>query len=173
MAPDDGKNRGGRRSAAKELRKARESREAYFALPEDDPKRKKKWTFEFKIYKDDSVRVGNKRRYLAAHRWDWRPSRNFMLSAMESVLYSGSNAGLSLKYLNPLHPFTFVVDNRPKNEENNGFVTGLLWAQFKRLTVHAQMMVDDFKEIDEVGSTAKIPAAEHSFEARDNVAKMH
>lgn len=93
---------------------------------------------------DDSVRVGNRRRYLASHRWDWRPSRHFMLSAMESVLYSGSNAGLSLKYLNPLHPFTFVVDNRPKNEENNGFVAGLMWAQFQKLTLHAQMMVDDF-----------------------------
>ena len=101
---------------------------------------------------DDSVRVGNRRRYLAAHRWDWRPSRHFMLSAMESVLYSGTNAGLSLKYLNPIHPFTFVVDNRPKNEENNGFVTGLLWAQVQRLTVHAQMMVDDFNARGESGN---------------------
>ncbi len=101
---------------------------------------------------DDSVRVGNRRRYLAAHRWDWRPSRHFMLSAMESVLYSGSNAGVSLKYLNPLHPFTFVVDNRPKNEENNGFVAGLMWAQFNRLTIHAQLMADDFNARGESGN---------------------
>ena len=75
-----------------------------------------------------------------------------MLSAMESVLYSGSNAGISLKYLNPLHPFTFVVDNRPKNEENNGFVAGLMWAQFNRLTIHAQLMADDFNARGESGN---------------------
>ena len=101
---------------------------------------------------DDSVRVGNRRRYLAAHRWDWRPSRHFMLRAMESVLYSGPNTGVSLKYLNPLHPFTFVVDNRPKNEENNGFVTGLVWAQLQRLTLHGQLMIDDFNARGESGN---------------------
>ena len=101
---------------------------------------------------DDTVRVGNRRRYLAAHRWDWRPSRHFMLSAMESVVYSGPGAGVSLKYLNPLHPFTFVVDNRPKNEENNGFVTGLVWAQIKRLTLHGQLMIDDFNSRGESGN---------------------
>ena len=100
---------------------------------------------------DDSVRVGNKRRYLAAHRWDFRPSRRFMLTAMESALYSGDNAGVSLKYLNPLHPFTFVVDNIPKNDENNGFVTGLIWAQLKRLTLHGQLMVDDVDSRGESG----------------------
>ena len=92
---------------------------------------------------DDSVRVGNRRRYLAAHRWDYRPTRGFMVSFMESVLYSGANAGLSLKYLNPMHPFLFVVDNTPKNDENNGFLAGLLWAQVGRLTLHGQLMVDD------------------------------
>ena len=100
---------------------------------------------------DDSVRVGNKRRFLAAHRWDWRPSRRFVLSAMESAIYSGKNSGVSLKYLNPLLPFTFVVDNIPKNDENNGFVAGLIWAQFKRLTLHGQFMVDDVDSRGESG----------------------
>ena len=92
---------------------------------------------------DDTVGVGNRRRYLAAHRWDWRPSRRLSVSILESVVYSGAHAGLSLKYLNPLHPAIVVVDNRPKNEENNGMVAGLVWAQTGRLTVHGQLMVDD------------------------------
>lgn len=94
---------------------------------------------------DDTVRVETRRRYLAAHRWDYRPSRRLLISFMESVLYSGANATLSLKYFNPVHPFAFVVDNSPKNEENNGFVAGLLWAQLGRLTVHGQLTVDDIR----------------------------
>jgi hypothetical protein len=91
----------------------------------------------------------SKRRYLAAHRWDWRPSPYFMISAMESAVYSGKNTGVSLKYLNPLHTFTFVIDNIPKNDENNGFIAGLVWAQYKRLTAHGQWMVDDFDALGE------------------------
>ncbi len=93
---------------------------------------------------DDSVRVGNKRRFLAAHRFDWRPSRRLALTGMESAIYSGRNAGVSLKYLNPVHAYVFLVDNRPKNDENNGFVGGMLWAQAHRFTLHGQFMVDDF-----------------------------
>ena len=93
---------------------------------------------------DDTVRVGNRRRFLAAHRFDWRPSPRLSLSAIEAVLYSGANAGGSLKYLNPLHALVFVEDNTPKNEENNGFVAGLLWAQRPPFTLHAQLLIDDF-----------------------------
>ncbi|GIV62275.1 MAG: hypothetical protein KatS3mg044_1141 [Rhodothermaceae bacterium] len=93
---------------------------------------------------DDSVRAGSERRYLAAHRFDWRPSENVLLSLMESALYSGAGSGLSLKYLNPLHPFLFVVDNRPKNDENNGLFAGLLWLRLGRVTVHGQLLMDDF-----------------------------
>ena len=94
---------------------------------------------------DDTVRTASTRRFFAAHRWDWRPSKKFMISFMESAIYSGASSSLSLKYLNPLHPFTFVVDNTPKNDENNGFLGGLMWAQFKRFTLHGQLFVDDIQ----------------------------
>ena len=94
---------------------------------------------------DDTVRTMSTRRFFAAHRWDWRPSKKFMISFMESAIYSGIGSGVSLKYLNPLHPFTFVVDNVPKNDENNGFLGGLMWAQFRRLTLHGQLYIDDIK----------------------------
>ena len=94
---------------------------------------------------DDTVRTVSTRRFFAAHRWDWRPSKKFMISFLESAIYSGIGSGISLKYLNPLHPFTFVVDNVPKNDENNGFLGGLMWAQYRKLTLHGQLYVDDIK----------------------------
>ncbi len=93
---------------------------------------------------DDTVRAATTRRYLAAHRWDYRPSQRFAISLMESAIYSGPSSGLSLKYLNPMHAFAFVVDNSPKNDENNGFLAGMLWAQAGGVTVHGQLMIDDF-----------------------------
>ncbi len=94
---------------------------------------------------DDSVQFRSNRRFHAAHRWDYRPTQKFMLSLMESAIYSGASSSLSLKYLNPVNSFTFVVDNAPKNDDNNGFLAGLLWAQFKRLTFQGQLMVDDIR----------------------------
>ena len=94
---------------------------------------------------DDSVRLGNTRRFMAAHRWDYRPTKRFMVSFMEAAVYSGASSSFSPKYFNPLHPFTFVVDNTPKNDENNGMLAGLLWAQWKRLTLHGQLLVDDIR----------------------------
>ena len=83
-------------------------------------------------------------RYLAAHRFDWRPSRKVALTVLESAIYSGENADLSLGYLLPTQVFTFFVDNTPKNTENNGFVAGMLWAQWRAWTLSGQVLIDDF-----------------------------
>jgi hypothetical protein len=93
---------------------------------------------------DDSVRSGSERRYVAAHRFDWRPSRHLGLTLLEATLFSGPNSGPSLRYLNPLHPVVIELDNRPKNDENNGLVAAMLWAQTGRITLYGQLMVDDF-----------------------------
>lgn len=96
------------------------------------------------------------RRYISAHRLDWRPSKHFAMTFMESALISGPNAGLSLRYLNPLSNFVLMVDNSPKNEENNGLIAGILWMQKNDLTVHGQLLIDDLdlKFGDEPGSVA-------------------
>lgn len=49
---DDGRSRGGRRSAAKELRKAKASFDAWVAAGKDPGD----WSYGFSIYKDDEVR---------------------------------------------------------------------------------------------------------------------
>ncbi len=94
---------------------------------------------------DDSVKFVSVRRFHAAHRWDFRPTRKFMISFLESAIYSGAASSLSLKYLNPVNPFTFVVDNVPKNDDNNGFLAGQLWAQYRNVTIQGQLMIDDIR----------------------------
>ncbi len=91
----------------------------------------------------DSVVSGSERRLLVAHRFDWRPSRHFQLTALESTLFSGPGTSLSPRLLNPMHAWGFESDNRPKNDENNGLLGGLVWMNFGRLTVHGQILIDD------------------------------
>lgn len=90
---------------------------------------------------------GGIRRYVSAHRIDWRPTPHLTLSFMESILFSGPNAGLTLKQLNPLLTYLFEIDNQPKNDENNGFIAGLLWAQLGRVTLYSQFMLDDLDRL--------------------------
>ncbi|HET6568832.1 MAG TPA: hypothetical protein VFG50_12770 [Rhodothermales bacterium] len=96
------------------------------------------------------------RRFVAAHRLTWRPTRNFLLSFMESTLYSSPGAGFSLKYLNPLHNFAFEVDNTPKNDENNGFIAGLLWAYARPVTITGQLLIDDLDVMRQTGEPGSI-----------------
>ncbi len=93
---------------------------------------------------DDSVASGSERRWMAAHRLDWRPSPRLQISVQEAVLYSGAGTGLSLKYLNPTQFLILAVDNRPKNDENNGIVGVSVWAQSAGWTLESQLMFDDF-----------------------------
>ncbi len=98
----------------------------------------------------DSV-VASVRRYLAAHRFDWRPSPHLALSVMESSIYSGRSSGFSLKFLNPLVLHAFAVDGRPKNDENNGLLAGMLWARAGAWTLQGQLLVDDIDLMNETG----------------------
>jgi hypothetical protein len=91
----------------------------------------------------DSVTAGSEKRFLVSHRLDWRPSRHVQITALESTLFSGPNTSLSLKMLNPAHAWGFESDNKPKNDENNGLLGGLVWLNFGRLTIHGQMLMDD------------------------------
>ncbi len=105
----------------------------------------------------DSVRSGSVRRYLSAHRLDWRPTRNVAISLMESTVWSGASAGLSLKFFNPLILHALAVDGRPKNDENNGVLAAMAWAQYKAWTFQGQWLLDDadlLNESDEPSSIA-------------------
>ena len=105
---------------------------------------------------DDTLSVIPDRRFLVAHRFDWRPTPRFILSAQESVIFSGPTATPSPLWLNPMHAWGFEVDQTPKNDEVNGQLAGSLWFMIGRLTAFGQITVDD---IDLSGS------ADGSFEA--------
>lgn len=96
------------------------------------------------------------RRYVAAHRFDWRPSRGVAVSLMESTVYSGRSSGFSLKFLNPLVLHAFAVDGRPKNDENNGLLAGILWAQHRAWTLHGQLLIDDVDLMRASGEPASL-----------------
>ncbi len=104
----------------------------------------------------DSVRSGSIRRYLSAHRLDWRPSRNVAISLMESTILSGSSAGLSLKFFNPLILHALAVDGRPKNDENNGLLAGMAWAQYRAWTFQGQVLLDDADLLNQSGEPSSI-----------------
>jgi hypothetical protein len=92
----------------------------------------------------DSVLSGSRRRYLAAHRIDWRPTRSLALTLSESAVISGTGTGFSLKYLNPVQFAFLAVDNRPKNDENNGLLAAMLWWRLRATTLSLQFLADDF-----------------------------
>lgn len=104
----------------------------------------------------DSVRSGSIRRYLSAHRLDWRPSRRIAISLMESTVWSGASAGLSLKFFNPLILHALAVDGRPKNDENNGLLAAMAWAQYKAWTFQGQWLLDDADILNQSGEPASI-----------------
>ena len=92
----------------------------------------------------DRSREGSLRRYLAAHRLDWRPAPWLVIAGIETMIYSGSNASLSLPALLPTSVLSFLNDGAPKNTENNGLVGGLFWLQRGRVTATGQLAFDDF-----------------------------
>jgi hypothetical protein len=92
---------------------------------------------------DDSVSVGSDRRWLAAHRVDIRLNRGWSVALMHATLYSGPGSGLSLKYMNPFNISLFSVDNRPKNDENNGYLGAEVRHAGPQGLFMVQVMLDD------------------------------
>ncbi len=84
------------------------------------------------------------KRFVMAHRLEYRPSPRFTISVEEAVLFSGPGAGFSPKYLNPLQPLILETDNTPKNDENNLLLAGTMRWQPGLWTFQGQAMLDDF-----------------------------
>jgi hypothetical protein len=92
----------------------------------------------------DRSREPSLRRYLAAHRIDWRPSRKVVVTGLESMMISGNGASAPLAALLPTAVYSFLNDGPPKNNEHNGLLGGHLWFQVGRTTVSGQVLFDDF-----------------------------
>ena len=92
----------------------------------------------------DRSREPTLRRYVAAHRLDWRPSPRVTIAALESMMISGNGTSPPLSALLPTALYAFLNDGPPKNNEYNGLIGGLVWAQAGRTTLSAQLLMDDF-----------------------------
>jgi hypothetical protein len=103
------------------------------------------------IFMGETFQEGSKNRFITIHRINIHPIPNLRLSFFESILYSGENSGISLKYSNPLLLYSFVSDNYPKNDENNLLIGGALWAQIKQFTFNGQLLLDDLQHTYDFG----------------------
>lgn len=91
----------------------------------------------------DSVRSGSIRRMLAAHRLSFVASSRWTVGLSHSTLYSGPNAGFSLKFANPFNVALYEVDNRPKNDENNGMIGAFVAFRGDHTMAHGELILDD------------------------------
>jgi hypothetical protein len=95
------------------------------------------------VFSGRGFKDGNVRRFVFAHRIDWRPKPSLTLTVFEGDLVSGSNAGLSLKYLQPFHAVFFEQDNTPKNFENNLMVGAGFHYHKGKISATGQFILDD------------------------------
>lgn len=91
----------------------------------------------------DSVRTGSIRRFVAAHRVSFRIGSKWRAGLSHATLYSGPSSGWSFKFLNPFNVALWEVDNRPKNDENNGMVGAFVHFRNDRTRVRAELLLDD------------------------------
>ena len=96
------------------------------------------------------------RRYLVAHRIDWRPRPWLTVTFVETMLYSGLGSSISLPAALPSALYVFLNDGPPKNNENNNIIGGILTLQRGRVLVSGQFALDDLDILDanEPGSLA-------------------
>jgi hypothetical protein len=94
---------------------------------------------------------GAKNRFISIHRLNIHPFPKLRFSFFESILYSGNNTGLSLKYSNPLLMHVFVSDNFPWDDTNNLLIGGMVWTQFMNITLNGQLLIDDFEHTTNEG----------------------
>lgn len=92
----------------------------------------------------DGSREAPLRRFVYAHRLDWRPRPWLLVAGIESMLTSGAGQSLSLPAMMPGSVLSFLNDGPPVNAANNGIVGGIVWVQRGPVTVTGQLAMDDF-----------------------------
>lgn len=96
----------------------------------------------------ENARGATLRRFLVAHRIDWRPRPWLTIAFMEQMLSSGQDATLSFPAIIPTSLHVFLNDSPPKNYENNNIIGGLFSVQRGRVSVTGQLAMDDFDVLD-------------------------
>lgn len=114
----------------------------------------------------DSVRSGSTRRMLASHRLTFVANSRWTIGLSHATLYSGTGSGLSLKFANPFNVALWEVDNRPKNDENNGLVGAFFSFRSSRTMANGELLFDD---VDILNGNEPASMAAHISVARQAV----
>ncbi len=86
---------------------------------------------------------GAKSRFVSLKRFTWQPSENLTLSYKEAILYSGTNATWSPRYMVPTSLYVFLADNAPRNDQINLLFGGSIQWISGNWMVYSELMVDD------------------------------
>jgi len=103
------------------------------------------------IWHDDGARRYLARRYFAAHRLDWVPSRRLEIGVMDAVLYGGDARPMEGHYLNPLLPFyasqyNAGSDANPDFQDDNVLIGfDVRWNPSPGWALYGELLVDDYR----------------------------
>ena len=114
----------------------------------------------------DSVQSGSTRRMLATHRLTFAASDTWTLGLTHATLYSGPGSGFSLKFANPFNVALWEIDNRPKNDENNGLVGAFFSYRGERTMANGEVLLDD---IDILNGKEPASLAAHAGVSRRSI----
>lgn len=90
---------------------------------------------------------GNVKRWLSAHRLDWRPSDDLLLAVTEQVVYGGENRSFDFRLSNPVNVWLvggFGEDFREgPNTSNNLTELAAWWRPGRELVTYLSVMIDE------------------------------
>jgi hypothetical protein len=112
-----------------------------------------KFTFRYRKSKFEHIHAflnADHSKYLAGHRLEIRPFRNFQFSVNETVVYGGRS--VEFLYLNPFAPI-LIAERHLGNQDNNKVsLDATLFIPKQRAKIYLEILFDDFSFADNIFS---------------------
>jgi uncharacterized membrane protein YbhN (UPF0104 family) len=86
--------------------------------------------------------LGGMKRYVSGHRLDFS-SHDLAVSLGEAVLYAGQDAGMQIRYLNPLEILFFDAENEPADRTLNLMLNLQFWYRIGAFVAYGEGLLDD------------------------------
>jgi hypothetical protein len=109
--------------------------------------RARNWSFAFHAAALDGMPVSGgliAQRYLAGHRFNWRPRRNLEIAISEVIVFGGVDRRWEWHYLNPFLPYYWEQLNQDTND-NPLWNLEWSWRPARHLEVYGEWLIDDFQ----------------------------
>ncbi len=104
-----------------------------------------KLSFRYKKFKYESIHAflnSDEAKFLAGHRLEIRPSKNFQFAINETVVYG--NRDVEFLYLNPFVPI-IIAERHLGNQDNNMIsLDGTLFIHKYNIKIYSEILFDDF-----------------------------